>query len=79
MIESAEMASTSSGSGGGGGGGQLLTSFISSVKADLDSPVTSNFGTRIGEYRAQVNASLDFNSVGAIVFVFSSEVIRWIL
>uniref|UniRef100_F1KRU5 Arf-GAP with SH3 domain, ANK repeat and PH domain-containing protein 1 n=1 Tax=Ascaris suum TaxID=6253 RepID=F1KRU5_ASCSU len=54
VIESAEMASTSSGSGGGGGGGQLLTSFINSVKADLDSPVTSNFGTRIGEYRAQV-------------------------
>uniref|UniRef100_A0A914ZD14 Uncharacterized protein n=1 Tax=Parascaris univalens TaxID=6257 RepID=A0A914ZD14_PARUN len=52
VIESAEMASTSSGSGDGGG--QLLRSFINSVKADLDSPVTSNFGSRIGEYRAQV-------------------------
>lgn len=34
--------------------GALLNSFISSVKADLDSPVTSNFGNRIAEYRAEV-------------------------
>lgn len=32
----------------------ILGSFISSVKADLDSPVTSNFGNRIAEYRSEV-------------------------
>lgn len=55
IIKSAEMASTSNNGGGGGGGGDLLTSFITSVRADLDSPVTSNFGSRVGEYSAQVN------------------------
>lgn len=34
--------------------GTLLSSFTTSVKADLDSPVTSNFGNRIAEYRSEV-------------------------
>lgn len=34
--------------------GAMLSSFTTSVKADLDSPVTSNFGNRIAEYRAEV-------------------------
>ncbi|VDK66770.1 unnamed protein product [Onchocerca ochengi] len=33
--------------------GAMLSSFTTSVKADLDSPVTSNFGNRIVEYRAE--------------------------
>ncbi|CAG9530450.1 unnamed protein product [Cercopithifilaria johnstoni] len=33
--------------------GTMLSSFTTSVKADLDSPVTSNFGNRIAEYRAE--------------------------
>ncbi|VDM32617.1 unnamed protein product [Toxocara canis] len=42
------MASTSNNGSNG-----LLASFITSVRADLDSPVTSNFGNRIAEYRNQ--------------------------
>lgn len=34
--------------------GAMLSSFTTSVKADLDSPVTSNFGNRIAEYRVEV-------------------------
>ncbi|VDN08528.1 unnamed protein product [Thelazia callipaeda] len=32
--------------------GAMLNSFTTSMKADLDSPVTSNFGNRVMEYRA---------------------------
>uniref|UniRef100_A0A158Q8I3 PH domain-containing protein n=1 Tax=Elaeophora elaphi TaxID=1147741 RepID=A0A158Q8I3_9BILA len=35
--------------------GSMLSSFTASVKADLDSPVTSNFGNRIAEYRAEAH------------------------
>ncbi|MFH4982580.1 hypothetical protein AB6A40_009289 [Gnathostoma spinigerum] len=37
----------------------LVASFITSVKGDLDSPVTSNFGNRVGEYRAQAQRIAD--------------------
>ncbi|VDK76715.1 unnamed protein product [Litomosoides sigmodontis] len=33
--------------------GAMLSSFTTSMKADLDSPVTSNFGNRIAEYRVE--------------------------
>nr|CRZ22109.1 Bm8154 [Brugia malayi] len=38
---------------GEGSYGAMLSSFTTSVKADLDSPVTSNFGNRIAEYRVE--------------------------
>ncbi|VDK64830.1 unnamed protein product [Gongylonema pulchrum] len=37
-----------------GGYDALLGSFITSVRADLDSPITSTFGSRIAEYRIEV-------------------------
>ncbi|KAM3727659.1 ArfGAP with SH3 domain, ANK repeat and PH domain-containing protein [Dirofilaria immitis] len=37
----------------------MLSSFTTSVKADLDSPVTSNFGNRIVEYRAEAQRIVD--------------------
>ncbi|MCP9265137.1 GTP-ase activating protein for Arf containing protein [Dirofilaria immitis] len=39
--------------------GAMLSSFTTSVKADLDSPVTSNFGNRIVEYRAEAQRIVD--------------------
>ncbi|VDN36423.1 unnamed protein product [Gongylonema pulchrum] len=36
-----------------GGYDALLGSFITSVRADLDSPITSTFGSRIAEYRIE--------------------------
>ena len=42
-------------SASGSGGVNLISSFLTTVKADLDSPVTSNFGSRIFEYRSQVS------------------------
>jgi hypothetical protein len=34
---------------------QLLSSFIGATRADLDSPVTSNFGSRISDYRQRID------------------------
>uniref|UniRef100_A0A158QAB9 Arf-GAP domain-containing protein n=1 Tax=Enterobius vermicularis TaxID=51028 RepID=A0A158QAB9_ENTVE len=46
-------------SASGSGGVNLISSFLTTVKADLDSPVTSNFGSRIFEYRSQAQHIAD--------------------
>lgn len=34
--------------------GNLISQFVTSVKSDIDSPITSNFGNRIADYKSQV-------------------------
>lgn len=50
------------------GGDTLVATFIASVRSDLDSPITSNFGSKINDYRIQAQRITDEIDADACYF-----------